>query len=106
MWSLAVCGFASVSLLAFSLTAPTSAGGLAAMAAGALGTFLTPLAAFSRGARTALWCLGWALALATWLTAFDVTTAALHTLAVLAFVIAGTDTARTQPTSPRPTTAR
>jgi hypothetical protein len=89
MWSLGIAAFTSVSLLAFSLTAPMSAGGVAAMAAGALGILLTPLAAFSSRARLGLWCLGWAFALATWVTAFDVTTVVVHALAVVVFVVAG-----------------
>jgi hypothetical protein len=90
MWSLGICGFTSVCLLAFSLTAPTPAGGLAAMSAGVLGIFLTPLAAFSRRARLGLWYLGWALALATWLTAFEVIAVVVHALAMVVFVVVGT----------------
>jgi hypothetical protein len=61
------------------------------MTAGVLGILLTPLSAFSGRARWGLWYLGWALALATWLTPFALTTVVVHVLAVVVFVVAGTD---------------
>ena len=94
MWTLGVCAFASVSLVAFSLTGPLSLSGVAAMAAGALGLLLTPLAAFSRRARLGLWCLGWALALVTLFSGADLPELVVHMLAVLTFVLAGTQAPR------------
>jgi hypothetical protein len=94
MWNLGFCAFVSVSLLAFSLANATSAGGVVAMVAGALGLVLSPLAAFSSRARLGLWWLGWALALATWLTPFDITTIVAHGIAVLTFVVTGADSRR------------
>ena len=91
MWNLGFCAFVSTSLLAYSLVNANTAGGLVTMVAGALGLFLTPLAALSSRARQGLWWLGWALALATWLTAFDLTTVVAHVIAVLTFVVTGTN---------------
>ena len=78
MLTLGFCAFASMSLLAFSLTGPLSPGGLAAMLAGALGILLTPLATFSRRARLGLWCLGWALALATLVSGAELPAMVVH----------------------------
>jgi hypothetical protein len=97
MWMMGVCAFASMSLLAFSLTQPLSLGGMVAMTAGVLGILLTPLSAFSGRARGGLWYLGWALALATWLTPFALTTVVVHVLAVVVFVVAGSGSERANP---------
>ena len=94
MWNLGICAFVSVSLLAFSLANATSAGGAVAMVAGLAGLVLTPLTAFSARARLGLWWLGWALAAATWLTPFDITTVVAHGIAVITFVVIGTDSRR------------
>jgi hypothetical protein len=94
MWNLGFCAFVSVSLLAFSLANAGSAGGVVAMMAGALGLVLTPLAAFSGGARLGLWWLGWALALGTWLTPVDLATVVAHCIAVLTFVVTGMEARR------------
>ncbi len=91
MWNLGFCAFVSTSLLAYSLVNAGTAGGWVTMAAGMLGLVLTPLAALSRRARLGLWWLGWALALATWLTPLDLTTVFAHVVGVLTFVVIGAD---------------
>jgi hypothetical protein len=100
MWNLGFCAFVSTSLLAYSLANANTAGGWVTMAAGALGLGLTPLAALSNRARRGLWWLGWALALATWLTALDLTTVVVHVIAVLTFVVTGTSARASAPARP------